>query len=86
MGAVLRNASAIMQAATASAKRGARVSRAQQAKSCSVDREPPLFRSQKFCGDINAINVGFVTSLILVLFIIGIMIALASHVSLKFAA
>jgi biopolymer transport protein ExbD len=33
-----------------------------------------LFRSQKI--DINAINVGFVTSLILVLFIIGIMIAL----------
>ena len=34
-----------------------------------------MFRSQKI--DINAINVGFVTSLILVLFIIGIMIALA---------
>jgi biopolymer transport protein ExbD len=36
-----------------------------------------MFRSQKFWGDINAINVGFVTSLILVSFIIGIMIALA---------
>ena len=43
-----------------------------------------LFRSQKFWAravppqiNINAINVGFVTSLILVLFIIGIVIALA---------
>ena len=34
-----------------------------------------MFRSQKI--NVNAINVGFVTSLILVLFIIGIMIALA---------